>query len=80
MAQTLMHVLGKAGNELTRANIMRHAASITDLELPMLLPGIRINTSPTDFFPIKQMQLGRFDGEKWVLFGDILDVGAGRSR
>jgi branched-chain amino acid transport system substrate-binding protein len=53
---------------------MRQAASIKELELPMLLPGIKINTSPTDFAPIKQEQLAKFDGERWVLFGEIYEA------
>jgi hypothetical protein len=47
-------------------------ASIKDLELPMLLPGIKANTSPTDFFPLKQQQMGRFNGKSWELFGPII--------
>ncbi len=77
-AQTLVHVLKQCGNDLTRANLVRQAAGIKDLTLPMLLPGIRINTSPTDFYPIEQEQLARFDGERWVLFGELDD--ASRSR
>ena len=71
-AQTLVHVLKQCGDDLTRENIMRQAASIKNLELPLLLPGMRINTSPTDFYPIEQMQLGRFDGKRWVLFGELI--------
>jgi branched-chain amino acid transport system substrate-binding protein len=71
-AQTLVHVLKQCGDNLTREHIMQQAASIKDLELPLLLPGIKVNTSPTDFFPIEQMQLMRFDGTVWVLFGDII--------
>jgi len=73
-AQTLVYVLKQAGDELTRENIMRQAANIKDLELPMLLPGIKINTSPTDFYPIEQLQLAKFDGERWVRFGEIIDA------
>jgi branched-chain amino acid transport system substrate-binding protein len=73
-AQTLVHVLKQCGNDLTRANIMRQAAHIKDLALPMLLPGIKLNTSLTDFYPIEQEQLARFDGERWVLFGDLYDA------
>jgi len=54
---------------------MRQAANIKDLALPMFLPGIKVNTSPTDFYPIEQLQLARFDGERWVLFGEIFDAG-----
>jgi branched-chain amino acid transport system substrate-binding protein len=71
-AQALIHVLKKCGDDLTRANVMKQAASIKDLELPMLLPGIKVNTSPTDFYPIKQMQMARFDGERWALFGPVI--------
>jgi len=71
VAQTLVHVLKQCGNDLSRENIMRKAASIKDLTVPMLLPGIKINTSPTDFAPIEQEQLAKFDGERWVLFGEI---------
>jgi branched-chain amino acid transport system substrate-binding protein len=75
VAQTLVHVLEQCGNDLSRENIMRQAANIRNLELPMLLPGIKINTSPTDFYPIEQEQLARFDGERWVLFGELYDAG-----
>ena len=71
-AQTLVQVLKQCGDDLTRENVMRQAANLKDLELPMLLPGIRLNTSPTDFYPIKQVQLMRFDGKTWVLFGELL--------
>jgi branched-chain amino acid transport system substrate-binding protein len=73
VAQTLVHVLKQCGNDLSRENIMRQAASIKDLTVPMLLPGIKINTSPTDFAPIEQEQLAKFDGERWALFGEIYD-------
>jgi branched-chain amino acid transport system substrate-binding protein len=65
-------VLKACGDELTRENVMKQAANIHKLSLPMLLPGITINTSPTDFAPIKQVQLARFNGERWMLFGPIL--------
>jgi branched-chain amino acid transport system substrate-binding protein len=72
VAQTLVHVLKQCGNDLSRENIIKQAASIKNLELPMLLPGIKVNTSATDFFPIEQMQLQRFDGTQWQLFGEVL--------
>jgi branched-chain amino acid transport system substrate-binding protein len=72
-AQALVRVLQQCGDNLSRENIMRQAANLHDIELPMLLPGIRINTSRTDFNPIKQMRLAKFDGQHWVLFGDLLD-------
>ncbi|HET8575526.1 MAG TPA: ABC transporter substrate-binding protein [Methylomirabilota bacterium] len=75
VAQTKAHVLKQCGNDLSRANVMKQAASVKNLELPMLLPGIKVNTSPTDFYPIEQEQLAKFDGERWVLFGEIFDAG-----
>jgi branched-chain amino acid transport system substrate-binding protein len=72
VAMTLVQVLKQCGNDLSRENIMRQAASVKNLELPMLLPGIKINTSPTDFAPIEQVQLARFNGEIWEVFGDVV--------
>src|SRR5260221_7467586 len=72
IAVTLVHVLKQCGDDLSRENFMKQAASIKDLELPMLLPGIKVNTSPSNYFPISQMQLVRFEGDGWVLFGDVL--------
>src|SRR5215468_10010980 len=71
-AQTLVQVLKQCGDELTRENVMHQAANLKDFTVPMLLPGITINTSPTDFAPIKQMQMARFDGERWRLFGPLI--------
>jgi branched-chain amino acid transport system substrate-binding protein len=71
-AQTMVKVLQMCGDDLTRANVMKQAASLKDFEPDTLLPGIKINTSPTDFAPISQLQMMRFKGEKWDLFGDIL--------
>jgi branched-chain amino acid transport system substrate-binding protein len=65
-------VLRQCGDDLTRENVMRQAASLKDLEVPGLLPGIRVNTSPGDFYPIKQVQLMRFDGKTWVRFGELM--------
>jgi len=77
VAQGLVHVLKACGDDLTRANVMKQAASIKNLELGGLLPGVKVNTSPTDFAPISQLQLMKFKGETWELFGEILsgDVG-----
>jgi branched-chain amino acid transport system substrate-binding protein len=72
VAQTLVQVLKQCGDDLTRENVMRQAANLKDLEIPTLLPGIRINTSPTDFYPIEQVQLIRFDGKTWGRFGELL--------
>ncbi|MDE2061380.1 MAG: ABC transporter substrate-binding protein [Bradyrhizobium sp.] len=71
-AQTMVKVLQMCGDDLTRANVMKQAASLKDFTPDTLLPGISINTSPTDFAPIKQLQMMRFKGEKWELFGDII--------
>jgi branched-chain amino acid transport system substrate-binding protein len=73
IAHTIEYVLRQCGDNLTRENFMKAAANIRDLELPMLLPGIRVNTSPANFFPVNQMQLVRFEGDGWVLFGDVQD-------
>src|SRR5262249_4636996 len=76
-AQGLVHVLKNCGNDLTRANVMKQAAGIKDLELDGPLPGIKANTSPTDFAPFSQLQLMRFKGETWERFGEVIssDVG-----
>ena len=71
-AQTMVQVLKQCGDDLTRENVMRQAANLKNLELPMLLPGIRINTSQTDYLPVKQLRLQRFDGKQWVLFGEVI--------
>jgi branched-chain amino acid transport system substrate-binding protein len=72
LAQTMVYVLKKCGDDLTRANIMKQAAGIKSLQLEGLLPGVTINTSATDFAPIKQFQLRKFKGERWELFGDVV--------
>ncbi len=72
VARTLIQVLRQCGDDLTRENVMRQAANLRNFEISVLLPGIRINTSPTDFYPIEQVQLARFDGKRWVLFGEVL--------
>jgi branched-chain amino acid transport system substrate-binding protein len=60
------------GDNLTRENVMKQAASLKDFAPDTLLPGVKINTSATDFAPIEQLQMMRFKGEKWDLFGDII--------
>src|ERR1043166_48014 len=72
VAQTLVQVLKQCGDDLTRENVMKQAAHLTSLDLPMLLPGIKINTSDKDFYPIEQMQMQKFNGERWELFGPIM--------
>ena len=77
VAQTMAQVLKQCGDTLTRDNVMTQAANLKDLELPMLLPGIRINTGVTDFFPIEQMQIQQFNGERWEPVGPVLDGAIG---
>jgi branched-chain amino acid transport system substrate-binding protein len=71
-AQTMVKVLEMCGDNLTRENVMKQAASLKDFAPDTLLPGVKINTSATDFAPLKQLQMQRFKGEKWELFGDII--------
>ena len=71
-AATMVQVLKQCGADLSRDNVMKQAANLKDFELPMLLPGIKINTSPDNFSPVRQEQLQRFNGESWELFGDLL--------
>jgi branched-chain amino acid transport system substrate-binding protein len=71
-AQTLAKVIEMCGDDLTRANVMKQAASLKNFTPDTLLPGVTINTSATDFAPIEQLQMMRFKGEKWELFGDII--------
>ena len=77
IAQALEHVLNACGDNLTRENVMKQAASIKDLELGGLLPGIKVNTSATNFTPLSQLQLARFKGETWERFGDIVSADVG---
>jgi len=71
-AATMVQVLKQCGNDLSRENVMKQAASLNDFELPTLLPGIKISTSPTQYYPIRQMQLESWDGKSWKLFGDVI--------
>ena len=73
-ALTMVAVLKACGDNLTRENVMKQAASLHDVAMPMLLPGITLSTSATDFAPIKQMQLERFDGTTWKLFGEVISA------
>ena len=70
IAQLMVHTLQKAGDDLTRANVMKQAASL-DLTLPMLLPGVNVKTSADDFYPVEREQMMRFDGKTWALFGKV---------
>ena len=77
VAQTLAHVLKQCGDNLTRENVMKQAASIKDLELGGLLPGVKVNTSATDFAPLSQLQLMKLQGNTWERFGEILSADVG---
>ena len=76
-SQTLVQVLKQCGDDLTRENIMKQAANLKDFRVEMLLPGIKINTSPTDFAPISSLQLMKVSGQKWELFGDVVTADVG---
>jgi branched-chain amino acid transport system substrate-binding protein len=71
-AAMLIQVLKQCGDDLSRQNIMHQAANLKDIDLPMLLPGIKVNTSPDNYYPIRQMQLASFNGESWEQFGNVL--------
>jgi branched-chain amino acid transport system substrate-binding protein len=77
VSQTLVQVLKQCGDNLTRENVMKQAASLKDFRTEVLLPGIKINTGPADFAPISQLQLMKFKGERWELFGDVISADAG---
>jgi branched-chain amino acid transport system substrate-binding protein len=72
VAQTLVMVLKQCGDDLTRENVMKQAASLKNVQLPMALPGVVLNTSEKDFFPFEQMQMQKFNGERWELFGPVM--------
>jgi branched-chain amino acid transport system substrate-binding protein len=72
IAETMAVLLKQCGDDLTRANVMKQAANLKDVQQSTLLPGVKINTSATDFAPIDQMQLMKFEGENWKLFGDVM--------
>ena len=71
-AQLMAMVLKACGDDLTRENLMKQAANVKDVMLDVTLPGIKLNTGPTDYFLVKQLQLERFDGKRWVLFGEVI--------
>jgi ABC-type branched-subunit amino acid transport system substrate-binding protein len=77
VAQTLIQVLKQCGDNLTRDNIMKQAANLKDFRTEVMLPGIKIDTSPTDFAPISSLQLMKFKGERWNLFGDVISADVG---
>ena len=77
VAQTLVQVLKQCGDDLTRENVMKQAASLKDFRTEALLPGIRINTGASDYAPISSLRLQRFKGERWELFGEVISADAG---
>jgi ABC-type branched-subunit amino acid transport system substrate-binding protein len=77
VSQTLVQVLKQCGDNLTRENIMKQAANLKEFRTEVLLPGIKINTSPSDFAPLSQLRLMKFKGEKWELFGDVISADVG---
>jgi branched-chain amino acid transport system substrate-binding protein len=72
MAQLMAIVLKQCGDDLSRENLIRQAANLKEVELPMLLPRIKIGTSANDYLPLEQLQMMRFDGKRWVLFGEVI--------
>ena len=77
LAAMTAQVLKQCGDDLTRENVMKQVANIHDFRVPMLLPGITCNTSPTDFAPVKEVQMAKFDGQRWTLFGDLIKGAVG---
>ena len=73
-AQMLAQVLKQCGDDFSREYVMRQATNLHALALPMLLPGITIDTSPTDYQPLKKVRMAKFDGHTWVPFGDVIDA------
>ncbi len=76
VSSLLTVTLKQCGDDLTRANVMKQAASLKGVELPMVLPGVKANTSPTDFYPLQSVRLSRFEGEVFKLFGDVISAEA----
>jgi len=72
VAQGIVQVLKQCGDDLTRENVMKQAANFQKVRIPLLLPGINVSTSPTDFAPLEQLQMMKFKGESWELFGPLM--------
>jgi branched-chain amino acid transport system substrate-binding protein len=72
VSKAMMQVLKQCNGDFSRENVMKQAANLHDLEIPTLLPGIKVNTSPTNFHPIRAMQLEKWDGKTWVRFGPVI--------
>ena len=70
-------VIRQCGEDLTRENLMRQAANLKNFEVPLMLPGVKVNTAPDDFYPLQSLQLARFEGDHWVLFGDMMSLDKG---
>jgi branched-chain amino acid transport system substrate-binding protein len=77
LAHVLVHILEACGDDLTRDNVMKQAASIHDYRPPLFLPGVAVSTSPDDYAPVKQMQTVKFDGSAWKPFGELISGGSG---
>ncbi len=73
-AYLTVRLLERCGDNLTRENLLKQATTLSDVELPLLLPGIKVNTSPDDYSPIRQMQIGRFNGASWVMEGELISA------
>jgi branched-chain amino acid transport system substrate-binding protein len=73
VSKTMLQVLKQCSGDFSRENVMKQAANLRDLDVPTLLPGIKVNTSPTNFHPIQAMQMMRWDGKTWVPFGDVIE-------
>jgi len=76
LSHTMLRVLKQCNGDFSRENIMKQVTSLHDVENPVLLPGIKINTSPTNYHPIRAMQLMKWDGKTWVRFGDVIQGAA----
>jgi hypothetical protein len=72
IAQALVKLIEQCGDDLSRENVMRQAASFKGVELPMLLPGINMTTSASDYAPFNELWLQKFDGKQWTLFGEVV--------
>jgi branched-chain amino acid transport system substrate-binding protein len=70
----MVQVFRQCGDDLTRENVVKQAANLKNVRSGALLPGIMVNTSPTDYYPVEQLQLMRFKGESWEMFGEVIDV------
>ena len=77
VSELLVEILKRCGDDLSRGNVMKHAASQYNVAHGLLLPGITINTSATDYFPVEQLQMIRFNGERYERFGEVIDVSRG---